>query len=590
MASGGRTAERPAAPAAGLPFIGRIVSHSPGEALVCLREIDVDEEIFLRHHTLGAQVSDFDERLTALPVMPLTVSMEMLAEAAATLMPGRCLVGMREVRAYRWMAFDEGRLTLRITAERAGGDRVRAEVREAEEPGGVSGGPPIVEGIMVFADRYPEAPAASDFAIRDEQPMWQPDGRLYSEGMFHGPSFQGVVSLDRCGEDGIEATLEALAADRLFRSPSDAGFVTDAGVLDAAGQLVGFWGIERLERGFNVFPYHLRSLEIYGPPFAAGDRAKGRARIALVGDAGMCSDIDVIGPDRHLRMRLLGWEDRRFDMPSSLYRLRISPQSVLVAEPWPVAVAALEECEAIECRRVTGLSDELLDSGGGIWRRVLAQLVLSRTERAAWSALERPEAGRNQWLLGRIAAKDAVRAFAARRHGLRLCAADVEIVTDDDGRPRVTGAWVERIGRPPLVSLSHVPGLAVAAAADAGRYQGVGIDVERLGRVKGDFAELAFGLAERDLLESTGPAQDEWALRCWCAKEALAKALGRGFLGDPQALVIREIDRETGRVRLALAGRLAATFPDRAKETLAAETAHEGDLIVGVAVIERAAT
>ena len=39
--------------------------------------------------------------------MPLAMSIEILAEAASCLLPGRTVIGMRDLRAHRWLAFQE---------------------------------------------------------------------------------------------------------------------------------------------------------------------------------------------------------------------------------------------------------------------------------------------------------------------------------------------------------------------------------------------------------------------------------------------------------------------------------------------------
>ena len=61
----------------------------PGELLVARRLFDPAEDLYLRDHALGRAVSTIDPELSALMVMPLTMSLEILAEAAAFLVPGR---------------------------------------------------------------------------------------------------------------------------------------------------------------------------------------------------------------------------------------------------------------------------------------------------------------------------------------------------------------------------------------------------------------------------------------------------------------------------------------------------------------------
>jgi acyl transferase domain-containing protein len=103
-----------------LPFIRRIEKLIPGEELVASAVLDLGEDLFLRDHALGRGVSTSDPELTGLAVVPLTMGMEMLAEAARALAAdaNRKVIGMRDVRAYRWMMLDGGELSIKIAARR----------------------------------------------------------------------------------------------------------------------------------------------------------------------------------------------------------------------------------------------------------------------------------------------------------------------------------------------------------------------------------------------------------------------------------------------------------------------------------------
>ena len=100
------------------PLLGNVVSIEPGEALVAERVIDLDSDFYLRDHTIGRGVSRTDPGLTALAVMPMTMSLEILAEAAAALMPELVVTGMHEVRAHRWLVVGESPAMVEITAVR----------------------------------------------------------------------------------------------------------------------------------------------------------------------------------------------------------------------------------------------------------------------------------------------------------------------------------------------------------------------------------------------------------------------------------------------------------------------------------------
>ncbi|MGB6228368.1 MAG: acyltransferase domain-containing protein, partial [Pseudonocardiaceae bacterium] len=146
------------------PFLGSVVSRVDGEELVAIRRLDVDEDLYLHDHTFGRQISLTDESLLALAVVPFTVSMEMLAEAAAALCPGQLVVGMRDVRGHQWIGLDEGHATLRLVARRdptGDGREVKVELRRLSEDAtaGSQAGTLVFEGVVCFADSYPTPPA-----------------------------------------------------------------------------------------------------------------------------------------------------------------------------------------------------------------------------------------------------------------------------------------------------------------------------------------------------------------------------------------------------------------------------------------------
>jgi len=179
------------------------------------------------------------------------------------------LVGMREVRGYRWVGLDQGHVTLQISAKRrAGLPGIEVDVQVREDVGAAPDLSPatlIMEGTMLFAEAYPDPPSIETLELKGERPSRWHGEILYTDGMFHGPAFQAVVGVDRTGQDGVEATLRVLPTDALFQSRPTPALVTDPVVLDAAGQVVGYWALENLTTRFNVFPFRLESLRIYRP-------------------------------------------------------------------------------------------------------------------------------------------------------------------------------------------------------------------------------------------------------------------------------------------------------------------------------------
>jgi hypothetical protein len=213
-----------------------------------------------------------------------------------------------------------------------------------------------VKGILVFADSYPSPPPASGAPLTAERTSHLQSAELYDGLMFHGPCFQGVLRVERSGQNGCVAQLIALPTAELFRSIPK--------VLDAAGQLVGFWTAEYLQHGFVVFPYHLEELLIFGPNCSEGERLTCRVELQLRGSAGIRSDIEVGRAGGAVWMQLKGWADRRFDPPPRFHRAWVSPQTAIMSEPWDLPIAGLQGTGDLECYRL-----EMPERSRGLERR-----------------------------------------------------------------------------------------------------------------------------------------------------------------------------------------------------------------------------
>ena len=273
-----------------------------------------------------------------------------------------------------------------------------------------------------------------------------------------------------------------------------------------------------------------------------------------------------------------GGAEQRVDWAARVEAFRDAPRDVILSQPFP-APAPLREL--VRCS-VLEPPPGALDAGGGAGWESLALLALDLSEQAAWRAIGGPKR-RGEWLLGRIAAKDAVRLHLLLTRGLRIAPREIPIAADAWGRPAPGGEALAAHGVALSVSLSHTDGIAMALAAEP--PCGAGIDVERLGRRRGDYAEAAFTPEEIALIDADGPARRaERGLRLWCSKEAVAKALGRGLMGNPLNLEALDVDAGMTRIGLGVAGALARAFPDLVGRPQTALVSVEGDLVVAVSL------
>ena len=562
------------------PLIGEIVALEPGQSVVARRRLRVSEDLFLSHHALGGVVSTTDPSLRALPVMPLAMTMEMALEGAALLAPGERVVGLAGVRAQRWVSFEEGEATIEVRAWRESADRVRVEVREAA-PGEES--PPILEATALFARDYPEPTPAVAWSPRNARASrWTPE-RVYRDASLHGPAFQGVERVESWGEDGLVARLHTLPVEGLFLNNATPRFQLDPQLLDAALQLVSFWHGEQDILGFNTLPFGVDSLTLYGPSPAPGAPIRCEGRITRAGDRILRSSFDLLESGGRTLLRLSGCESYAFDLPEAICRITARSRSAVLSRPWSAPCTLLAPATAFRCRILEATAGSMWEGHGNIFEKGFAHLVLGRREREAWRSLHRTARGRTEWLIGRAAAKDAVCDLLHRRHGLDLLPADVEIAQDERGRPLVRGAWTADVVRPPDISIAHSRGVAVALAVDGELGIDVGIDVERVRNLKEGFDGAAFSREEAGLLAAFPEAvRAEWRLRAWCAKEAVAKALGTGLGYKPRDLIIRKMDEHTGTIAVEVGGEIARLRPDHAGQAPEVHTLREEDLVVAI--------
>jgi phosphopantetheinyl transferase len=219
---------------------------------------------------------------------------------------------------------------------------------------------------------------------------------------------------------------------------------------------------------------------------------------------------------------------------------------------------------------------------------LLAHLTLSQSEEQVWLSMRAVEKRRHEWLLGRVVAKDAVRLLVEEHLQARLAPADIEIVPDPYGRPQALGSWTARLGIQPALSISHSHGIAVALAAlEPGQL--VGIDLENLEQRREDFEAIAFRPDERRMLAAMPPeSRQELALRMWCAKEGVAKALGRGFSPGIQAFHITRAPGG-GSFELELCDRALELFPRLRGIPLPAYTAREDGYIFSTTIYQQGA-
>jgi acyl transferase domain-containing protein/phosphopantetheinyl transferase len=433
------------------------------------------------------------------PVVPLTTMLELMADAARDLAPGRVVVGLKEIRAMRWLAVAPP-VSVTTTAS-MGSDGNVTVVLDG-----------YARATVLLADDYPPScPTFPEPPLSGQRPCEVTAQELYRDRwMFHGPAFQGVAELGPLGADGIVGELTVPPAP--------------GALLDNAGQLLGFWIMMQAERDRLAFPAGIDQLHYYGPPPGSGERVRCTVRIESVSATEVVADLDLRRADGQLWARINRWRDRRFNTDEVTWPVFLFPEHNRIAQRQPGGWFLVQ--------------DRWPDPAT---RELIMRRYLSAAERADYQ--RRTPRAAQQWLLGRIAVKDAVRQWLWDAGAGPVFPIEITVTNDASGRPRVVGPFDD----PPEVSLAHTGSLAAALVGDPGCGPGVGIDIEQItDRDDRTVAAILTG-AERRLLNAQCASLVErpsWVTRFWAAKEAIAKAMGTGLGGRPHQFAVERIDGE----------------------------------------------
>jgi malonyl CoA-acyl carrier protein transacylase len=374
-----------------------------GNTLSGVRLFHTTSDPFLLHHAFGRRKQEPVERCEGLPVIPFTISMEMLAEAACSLAhrkPSR--LKLKNVRAARWLAVDEDGLSVGIEAgpsienDPAGGvgvaifERLQNRAFKA------------FEGIVEFETGALPSPLRP---VRGVQPP-RLSAEQFNERLFHGPLFLSLRSILAVADNAIEARAIVPSLAGFFAENSRPEFLLPAPLLDTAGQLVAYWLGEQRSDLLGLFPFELEGYMQFAPPPAPGSPINVRASISLSGQTTNAT-IDLLNQDGALLARLEGLKMRVYGSEDPYLRY------LLAGDP----TVRLSVPTGTGTEFHLKLPNSTLFDAQSVWTRLLARLTLSKTERDIWARI--PGAERVRWLAATILSKEAALGMSGGRR-LRL--------------------------------------------------------------------------------------------------------------------------------------------------------------------------
>jgi acyl transferase domain-containing protein len=415
----------------------RDLPRTPSEITV-VREFSLATMPDLLDHCLFPQAEGWPDLTDSFPVVPMTTLLEVMADAAAAVAPGRVVIGFEQVSAMRWLAVAPP-VTTAVHAARDGADRVRVRIEG------------YATGTVLWSDSYPPPPAPAAEPLQGEHEAPVTAAELYADRwMFHGPRFAGVAEIAALAADGITGTVSSLPAP--------------GALLDSAGQLIGHWMQVSRTADQTVLPTGIGAVRRYGPRPPDGARLGCTAWIREVTGTRMRADAELRTGDGRVWCRIEGWTTRRFATDDAIWRATVQPGHCTLSSQAPGGWTVLEE------RWPDSASREL------IMRR-----YLNAAERAQYQRLSPPH--QQRWLLGQIAVKDAVRRTLWDRGAGPIYPAELTVDGDTGTGLRVRGPF-----RAPPVSLAcsppGAPGAPCAVAIAGEQTVGLTIDIDDGGALR----------------------------------------------------------------------------------------------------------
>ncbi len=505
-----------------LPILGRVTQYDPGVSLTIEREINLQTDHYLVDHLFVYAPKPIEEQL---PVVPMTMSLEFLAEAASLLAPGEGLVGYENIRAMKWIALkDKPTEQLRVEAKVTDYDQQKG-VRKIFVRFYTSEGLSFQATALFSTHLVKEI----NFQLVDSSqdgpwPIHQ--SQLYGERFhFHGPMFQVMTEIDTYGNPGASAKLEVLPKEKLFGHIPDPILLTDPCLLDGIGHIVGLWA---LFAGVVVLPNAVERLEYYGPVPPVGTRCPTRMECYELNQElkQIRCHVEVEDGQGNLWIRVQGWSEWITSWTPEYLDCTRMPQWYHVSQEIPLP-GLPDSCLCFQ------LTAEHLSNVEPDWAR---RIFLSDAELPEFLAIEGKKKQR-EFLRHRIVAKDAGRVWDARRAGTLYDHPCLWTVGHDPlGSPRFEPAGDPRL---PHLSLSHQGPVSIALVAPFP----VGIDIEDESHDVSHIEDYFLTEHESSLLSTLVESMPDeaWPLRFWCAKEAVGKMLGIGLEGRPKQFEVAEV-------------------------------------------------
>lgn len=455
--------------------------------------VSLEEYPYLIDHSLFKQPENWKILSDINPVIPMTMTLELLMEAAQKQNPSQKVLKLGPVSVFQWMKvntpFDQ-----KIEGIWKSKDKISLKIKN------------FVSGEVQLGNNYPvpESKYLQEIDWGENIVSTIPSPEIiYKKHMFHGPSYQGILEVKNITRKGLRALIKKS--------------IGKGSLLDNIGQLYGLYLQLTLGENSKVsFPVKIEEINFFQD---VQDQQGVFECICLptsFNNKISTADI-IIKRENKIWCIIKGWKNQIFEgFDKNLWNMTLNPDKNILAKKISPNVYFFNNVYNYAVN----------------WN-FLMNIYLNDEEKKHYDSLLLNK--KKDYLISRIALKDNVRKYIETKYGKKYFPIEINIQYDANNKPSIYGV---KEASEIEISLAHKGTNSVSIVSE----KTVGIDIEIIEERETNFLDYILTNHEKKLLKDKNI--NEWSTRFWVAKEAYGKMLGVGLKGNPKQYQIQKIEEE----------------------------------------------
>ncbi len=454
--------------------------------------VDIKEHPYLIDHSLFKQPSHWTILEDIGPVIPMTMTFELLIEAAHKQDINKKVLRLGPVSVFQWMKVFTP-FSQKIEGTWKSEEQISLKIKN------------FATGEVLLGNSFPTPDPHYLNEIEWEANTLIPPTKetIYKEHMFHGPGYQGIIEVTNINEKGLRGFIKKSTGK--------------GSLLDNIGQLYGlFLQLTLGDESSVSFPVKIEEINFYQD---VQDQQGVFECICLPTSltAQIATADIIIKREGKIWCIIKGWKNQIFEgFDKKLWNLTMSPSEYILSDNIAPDIYFFDNAYSKAIN----------------WE-FLMNIYLNQEEKRHYDSLMLNK--KKDYLISRISLKDSVRKFIENHSGKKYYPIEFNVQYDPNRKPSIHGVPETKNME---ISIAHKGSNSVTISS----YKPVGIDIETIENRDKGFMDLAFTSQEMKLLEGKDLA--EWTTRFWTAKEAYGKMLGLGLKGNPKQYEVESINGE----------------------------------------------